>query len=368
MVAKILLILVVLVFPQQLFGDARISSEISTMGILQWIDDEGWSFNGDARGTLDVRSPAGSNVQARLQLRFSTLELINAVEKIIDNDNDNGNSAAEQQLIKSLFPLGIVQVPRAYLRFRFPVTDDFSLRVTSGIDRVTWGVGSVLNAGDLIFKADPDNNAGLLTFDEVRDETAMLFAFYAPLGQLNFLETVVLPVVDEVPRAGIRLYSAFEQFSLESSYLYDGPASEHAVAVSLQRSLFGADVYTGVSLQGDFSDSDSIKEGFTITGGGIYSWRIGYDQQISARIEAMVRPGSDSLLKLYGDIGYVPNRTVQLILRGMTEPEKQWDSSLMVGANWNIFQGFHIQGAVLSMFNQQGFTSETITAGFNYRF
>lgn len=369
MVIKALIILLLMAVPFSLAADARIHAEISTFGALSWDELTDWSFRGTADGMLDIRSPAGSHVQGRLQIRMNSVD-IESIFQILDPDDEISNEV--KVLLQGYSPLAVIQIPRANLRFRFPVSDDYSLRVTAGIDRVTWGMGTVLNAGDLLFGAEFENTQSLMSFDSVRDETAMLFAVYYPLGDLNYLETVLLPSLSGgFPDIGFRIHSALDTVSFETSYLYRGIKKEHTISSSLQTSLFGGDVYGSVLLQDEFIALTRIWETLIFTAGGFYSFPIGYDKTLTARLEALVGPSqylNEIDLKIYGEAGFVPNRTLQLFFRGLVDPMESIASTLMVGASWNIFQGFNIQGILMSGFDSSGWTSAMASAGFSYRF
>ena len=75
-----------------------------------------------------------------------------------------------------------IDVPRAYLKVRFPW-----FRLTLGKTRVSWGDGFVFNAGDVVF-GSTGSISGDLSADSLRNETGWLGAVYLPLGAFSFLE------------------------------------------------------------------------------------------------------------------------------------------------------------------------------------
>ena len=148
-------------------AETRVQTEVESFAAALWTGEE-VGLAGLSRGTVDFRSAGDQNVQSRLQLRLTLLE-------------DAGGVSSP----------AFIEVPRANIRFRFPVTEEYTMRVTAGRDRLSWGLGSLFNAADLIFGADGRATADFTRSEDVRDETAWLFSLYFPIGALGFLETVV---------------------------------------------------------------------------------------------------------------------------------------------------------------------------------
>lgn len=349
----ILLIVPVLV---QVSAETRVQTEINTLAVLGWTGDE-VGLAGISQGIVDFRSAGDRNVQARLQLRFTVDQL---------------------------------EVPRSSIRFRFPVTEDYTVRVTAGRDRVSWGLGSLFNAADLVFGADGRDTADLMQTEDVRDETIWLASFYVPLGALGYVETVALPPVPDLAwtsvttddnqaadeggvaedcstssngvlsardaRLGIRLHNVAGPLSVEPAWLYDGDAGVHRLALALQGSL-GADIYGAASLHlPDEGPSDArnkpaqiIEDYSLFSVGAFHIFSLERDHSLSVRMEALVRPGgawtdrgdpgTASALYLYPELVWGAGRTVQMIGRGMVSP-LDLSAEITTGVSWNIFQGF----------------------------
>ncbi len=363
---RLILAVMLLIIPFGVYAESRIFAELSSFGHLLWDEDEQWDFIGSASGELDIRSQPRAPVQARLQLRATAPITVTAMYQQLVISGDDIDT--ELEIIGAL-GAGMIEVPRAHLRFRFPVTDAYSFRVTAGIDRVTWGLGSVLKAGDLLFGPDiSGEHTGLAAFDEVRSETAMLFAFYFPVGDMSYTETVVRPRSGEVPDMGFRNHSAFGTVSLESAYLYRGEDAEHVFALSSQGEWLGADIYGGVSYTDDFHSWEDLHEGITLTAGAFRTFRVGFDQSLNIRTEGLYSFADDGRLLLYGDIGYIPGRTVQLFARALVEPADDLETAAGTGISWNIFQGMNIRASAMSGFSTSGPKNFAVSAGAVYSF
>ncbi|MFW6362488.1 MAG: hypothetical protein ACOC0D_01475 [Spirochaeta sp.] len=381
----------VIIPPAPVAAQTQVRTGIDSLASIWWTGEEA-ALTGISRGTVDFRSSA-QNVQGRLQLRLTLVDI-------------DGRS------------LALPEVPRASIRFRFPITEDYTFRVTSGRDRLSWGVGSLYNAGDLLFGADGRSSADLTRSDDVRDETAWLLSGYFPMGELGYLETVALPSLPQLSigslteqspndgaasspapslstvRAGLRIYSTFGPFSLEPAYLFNGQSERHHLAVSMQGTAFGADIYTASSLTvpavpGDVPGIDDLlHENARISAGVFRGFTIGYDQNLTGRLEALVEPGKEwkktdagpeqtitgYALQLYPEFIWTPNRTVSVIGRAIVSPIDA-SAEITAGATWNIFQGFSALafaaarvGDSTSVYSWDSDGSLSLSAGFRYHF
>ena len=381
-------------------AETRTDIELGSLASLHWTGEEMALF-GSSQADIDFRNTDTRMVQARLQMRLSLLQL---------NFNDNSEITEDLGELSDLTGgqpqvVTMLQVPRASIRFRFPVTDDYMLRITAGRDRLSWGIGSLFNAADLLFGADGSGTSDFTRSEDVRDETAWLLSLYFPLGELGYLETVALPslpgleislpaaqpvspAIDET-RAGLRLHSAVGPLSIEPSYLYDGQTSTNRIALSLQGTLLGADIYTAGNLNIPASKTvpaidTLLRDNSQISAGVFRTFSIGYDQTLAARLEALVIPGADwnnqneptarYALQLHPEISWSPTRTLTVISRAMVSPIDH-SAELTTGALWNIYQGFN----ALTFTSLQVGNSDTIygwnrpgsfslTAGFRYAF
>ncbi len=386
-------------------AETRVRTEIESYAIAAWTGED-LGLLGTSRGTVDFLSAGDRNVQSRLQLRLTLLE-----------DPSGATSPA------------LLEVPRASIRFRFPLTEEYTIRVTGGLDRLSWGLGSLFNAADLIFGADGLSIADFTRSEDVRDETAWLLSVYFPLGALGYLETVLLPPgpdlslvalaggdlgenadtddnstsaaggdgdAMDVPsldksRVGIRLHSAAGPLTVEPSWLYDGTGGVHRMGVSLQGNLW-ADIYGAASLHLPEDGPESgrgriehvLEDHSLFSVGAFRMFTVGWDQTLAIRLETLVTPAgawSDQddpdaryAVQLHPELVWGASRTVQVIGRAVVSP---LDASAEItgGATWNVFQGFHMLafvsaqvGSDTAVFGWDRPGSAGMTAGFRYMF
>lgn len=378
-----------------LSAETRVQTEIESLVATVWTGKE-LGLAGVSRGGVDFRSAGDRNVQARLQLRLTLTDIAHG------EDPDQGSAVAADSGASAGAP-AILEVPRASIRFRFPLSETYTMRVTAGRDRLSWGLGSLFNAGDLLFGADGRTAADLSRSAEVRDETAWLLSLYFPIGARGYLETVMLPPLPEMTfasaaetgadtgavtgtavdsgtgdiadteahqgaaspvkpmrttRAGLRIHGAFGPMSLEPSWLYDGAAGVHRLSLSAQGSV-GADVYGAASLHipdsgpdDGIDDAGKVLESYSLlSAGAVYMLSPGYDHTVSVRLEALIRPGaawSDRgersavyALQFYPELIWSAGRSVQVIGRGIVSPI-DLSTEITGGVNWNLFQGFYL--------------------------
>lgn len=337
-------------------NEPEVRSEVNALGGLVWQDDNLY-LSGSSHSTLDIRSAPDPMVKGRLQLRF-----------FLYDDPLTGTQA-------------LLDVPRASIRFRFPVTESWNLRVTAGRDRLSWGIGRMFNAADLLFGADGRDSADLTRTDDLRDETAWLLSAYFPLGDLGYLETAVLPPLAGIgsaaaalppiatTRAGGRLHLVAGPFSLEPAYLYDGDAADtgnnqenalHRVAFSLQSTLLGADLYAAA--RGDLSWDDDPD--FRISAGIVRSFTPTREQTLTPRLEGLIDPAAPQELLLYPEIIWSPGRITALLARATVIPHEP-AADITLGATWNIFQGF---SALLFASTRTSSETYALSGGFRYQF
>lgn len=367
----------------QAAAETVVESEIRNQLLAVW-DGSDLGLGGVAVGRIEFRSAPAPMVQARLVLNTTAAQL--------QSDADTVSTA-------------FVEVPRASLRFRFPLTQDYTIRVAVGRDRLAWGIGSLFNAGDLIFGADGSGAADFTSTGDLRDETSWLYSVYLPLGERAYLEPVFLPPVAELrigddpaaagvlpggadeSRLGLRLHAVMGGLSLEPAYLYDGNDDMHHAAFSVQGNLW-ADLYAAARLSLDdklpAELADVLEERGSVSLGAFRTFRIGYDQNLTARMESYIRPGAswsnqedqdaEYAVLLHPELLYAPGRTLNIIGRAVVSP---FDSSalLIAGYSWNIFTGFYAESFAAAQIGDKNAVfgwdrpgSLSMSSGFRYRF
>ena len=390
-------------------AQARVDGEIDALNILSWDGGGGDpGLTGLGRGRLDLRSERDRNIQARLTIDALLTEAMFA-DALAGGDSAGGeeDSDGEAELsggagagFGGAPAAALFSVPRASLRFRFPVTEDYTVRVTTGRDRVSWGHGVLFNAADVIFGADGSGVADFReTGDDLRDETTWLTALYLPLGDFAYAEPIVLPalpVFDSDPaaqtgarsiehtRAGGRVNFEIGRFTLEPGYLYD-PADDRNDFVLSTQGLLGIDVYGGARLAVDADiDRDNLDERSTFSLGAYHRESITPDLSVDARFEALLRPGArweaqedsdaEYAVSVYPEVVVSPSRTVSLIGRSIISPIDR-SARISGGVNWSVFGGFDMLaiadveiGDEHSVFSWEREGAAAFTTGVRYRF
>jgi hypothetical protein len=315
---------------------------------------------GTGLAELDLRSAGSRYVRGRLQLRA----------RVESND-----------------PATELEVLRAFVKARFPLTEESFFHLTAGRTRLTWGDGAFYNAGDTLFGALGENPD--FTADTIRDETSWLAAAFFPLGRFAFVEPVVLvplpegaigsggagsaaaagePAAAHDTSGGVRVQGKLGQIKSEASYLFRGTESYHQPAVSLQGNL-GIDWYAGATTRIPGPDSrlprgdaaDAAREEAAASFGLLHIEEGASGQSLTLRLEGLVRPwkaweetdargagaaapatdpaaGVTYGLELFGEVVWQPAQSLQFYLRQVTSPIDA--SGLFVpGAAWMPYDG-----------------------------
>jgi hypothetical protein len=258
-----------------------------------------------------------------------------------------------------------VDIPRAYLKVRFP-----KFRLTLGKTRASWGDGFVFNAGDVLFGSMGALSGDL--FDEsLREETAWLGAVYLPLGAFSFLEAVVFPYALPDPAGtftddlgalagpialhelagGLRGAFKLGRTTLEAGYFASGREAEHRPYLSLHGHLL-VDWNLSASLSIPMFDPtwQGWEQWLDLSAGLFHPLTIGLNRILSFRLEAAIRPGADWKeadggaeygMFLFPEIAFSPSETLSVQLRALISPVDR--SALSVaGVSWNIYQGMDV--------------------------
>jgi len=297
------------------------------------------------KGRLDLQSVGNENVRGQLQL-----------------DGWVGEEA-------------VLDIPRAWLRFRLP-----GFRITVGKTRVSWGEGFLFNAGDVVF-GSLDPLSGDISAAALRDQTAWLTAAYLPLGAFSFLEAVALPFgvpsgaaqglgddlaalltprpLDELAGgAGLRGVFKAGGVKLEAGWYADWAARAQRPYLSLQGHLL-ADWNLSAALAVPFDDPDwrQAAEWLAVTAGLFHLARLGGDRSLSLRLEGALRPGAAWHeaagapvygLYLFPEAALALSATLSLELRALLSPVDGSGLALL-GAAWSPYQGLRLSAYVSAM-------------------
>lgn len=294
---------------------------------------------------LDLRNTGSADVRARVQLRGILLEA-------------DGGPSTEFSL------------PRAEVRWRLHIGEDYTMRLTAGRTRISWGDGQLYNAGDVINGVAPDEAD--LTEDILRDETQWMVSAWLPLGRFSFVEPVLLVPMAELGTAqspepgsaeqeagaGFRVQAQLLDIKTEAGYLYRSETETHHPYVSLQGNLL-LDWYLAAS----FQPPDPVEEELDLSGGVLYNGSTRSAGSWSVRGEFLWRQRDESLM-LYPELTWSPSQLFSLFARGTVNPEEDRGDAA-TGVTWTPATGL---GISLHCAGSIPVDSVAVTAGVSYVF
>lgn len=308
------------------------STTVSVYNSFSLLDGDVYA-TGLGQGELDFQSSGNRMVRSRLALKATLLQLA-SLEGI-------GGGAATYGIWPSAVQVASITVPRAEVRWRIPLTENFNFRATTGRTRLSWGDGVVFNAGDVINGVAPAGSLNL-TADTLRDETQWLVKSYLPLGRFGFVEPVVVlpPMVQpetadgEADGSGItqasgtfgtpssvehsavggRIQYKLGQIKTEAGYLFEGANQLHRPYVSLQGNLL-VDWYVAGSLQ----LPDDPTEHAYLSGGLFHTAQSQRGGGWSVRLEGLWQ--APQRFDLFGETTWSPSQLFNLFARSQWEVE-----------------------------------------------
>lgn len=251
-------------------------------------------------------------------------------------------------------------IDRAYLRVRFP-----KFRLTAGKTRVGWGDGIMFNAADLLFGSTSADAS--LSNDELRTDTAWLTSVNIPLGAFSFIEALVIPpktapyeIRDTA--LGARYYTTLGSVKLETGGAYrsdDSASVDTGKVLSPYMALqgnFGPDWYAATTVNIAYPTdeiADELQDSWIISGGLYHVMTVGWQGNLSVRLEALIRPFGNWQehpqqsygLYLYPEITYAPNETWNFLLRSVISP-MDMSANVTAGGSWHVMQGFSLNGYI----------------------
>ena len=285
--------------------------------------------------------------------------------KISYRSRDNRDVKAQVTLDAAVAETAMMDVSRAFIKTRFP-----GFRLTIGKTRLAWGDGFMFNAGDVIF--DSVSTSVDLTGDELRTAGKWLASAYVPLGRFSYAEAVVLPpqfdpltyTIDsriaeqtgssppELPggeetSGGMRLVFKPAGIKLETGYLYSGKTSEHRPYINLQGNLLvDWNISASTALGND--PAEEGRDNLAVSFGLFRLFKTGYSSTLNVRLEGLLRPwgswevsAGDYGLYLYPELSFSPDDRRTVFYRAVVSPVDV-SAIHIVGASWNIYQGFKL--------------------------
>lgn len=315
------------------------------------------------------------------------------------------NVKAEFSLRAAFGDTAFIDVRRAYVKARFPL-----LRLTAGKAPMSWGEGTVYNAGDVMFR-DYDASSDFMS-ETLRDNALWLASFYIPFGPFSFFEGAVFPpplnltellsdpgaapVSISETGAGGRFYFKLGTVKIEPGYVYDGRSMVHLPFLSLQGNL-GLDWNLSASVAVPYKDAnpENVYDTLAISWGLFYPLGFRTGGSLSLRLEGMIRPAAawsqdaaragrtdpagspaprDYGILLYPEIVWSADSALSLMVRSIISPVDA-SALIMPGITWNVFQGLSFLGFICIQAGEEedlyGYPKPgwfTATAGVQHRY
>lgn len=362
-------LIIFLLLTNSVTADVATSVRLTALGAFSRYNEDELAVNGLAKGKLSFKSTGNSNVKAQID-----------VDAIVTS---------------SYMPVDL-DISRAYVKVRFQ-----PFRIMVGRNRLSWGEGFMFNAGDVIFGSRSPQVADF-TESVLRDETDWLFSPYIPLGQFSYLEGVFLPfpqeqeygimeiLAGEEPeqviinecRGGGRLVTKLLDVKLEAGYLFKADQEIHHPYASLQGSLyFDWNVSASLAIPHGEPEEEDLKDGFYLSMGLFRIFDFEGGDTVTFRIESMLKPYGEWEeveeeeeepefppgpppqqeedmpppeygLYLYPELVWAAEDTLSFQLRSIISPV-DISGLIMLGMNWNIYQGFSILSYFSIMFGEE---------------
>ncbi len=373
-VHSLLIAFLLIIYSPLLFGENAGSFELELYNNLVRDSSGSWYYSPYGNAGFNIDSVNNRNVKGGIEINFVPY----------DTEDRETNASA-------------LELEKAYIKIRFADT-----RLTVGKTRVTWGEGTVFNAGDILFgSTGPEVD---MLSEEKRDETAWLTLSTFPLGHYSFFETIVMPASYNVSSAaggkvedacaGARLYVSTHSFKFETGYLYKGEkktesdpdVKTHRPYIGIQGNM-GPDfsVTASAAIPAEESpSSDFIRKSLALSLSLFNVHNTGNESKLSLRLEGMIRPFQyweekefefgimESYgIYLYPEIIWSPFSYNQLSLQAIVSPI-DLSAVITAGSSINLYQGLYFLNYITfnagdsSDIFQSGYFS--LATGAKYRF
>ncbi len=256
------------------------------------------------------------------------------------------------------------------LKGRFP-----EFRITTGLTRLDWGEGTLLNSANVLFSDDV--GTATLSRSSVQLGQKWLLALQKPLTPFSFMEAAVVAPDDallEHTTGGVRYYNGEQAVAWEGGLSLTRLGADSALSPHIALSggsLFEwyGSVSTSLPLTEDAMQG--AKENISASAGLFHMFLFGYQQSITLTGEVTYAPYGDSPLLFYPSLVFAPATGTQLSVQAIISAE-DGSADLSAGGSWNPFEGFTLFTFLSSRIGDTGDTYEykgvTATVGFSSLF
>ncbi|MBN2858749.1 MAG: hypothetical protein JXK93_00630 [Sphaerochaetaceae bacterium] len=344
---SLLILTVLTLVPLSVSAENLVHTELSVFNLLTYA--EGTDPTYSMGGAVDLSFDSGGyrNMKGGISLVFA----------------DTSGNATDMSL---------VTVKQLEIKSRFP-----SIRLTTGLTRLDWGEGTLLNSGNSLFSEDAET----VRFDEssLDLQRKWLLSLQKPLSPFSFLEGALIAPPDDdgdvetpVPMdhitGGFRYYNGEKAIAWETGLavtreggdplltphiaLSGGALVEWYAALSTS---FSFDGEAGTTAQEKFNGSAGVYQIFSFDSGA----------SLTARLEGRLFPFSEQedRLLLYPSVVYALSNSAQFSLQAVIAA-LDMSAAMSAGASWNVFEGFTMSAFCTTSLGESGdtYTYDALTA------
>lgn len=345
--SSLLLVVMLTLVPLSVSAENLVHTELSVFNLFTYANGTDPTYSMAGAVDLSFDSAGYRNMKGSISLVFA---------------DASGNATG----------MSLVTVKQLEIKARFP-----SLRLTTGLTRLDWGEGTLLNSGNSLFSEDAET----VEFDEssLDLQRKWLLSLQKPLSPFSFLEGVVVappdddknpetPVSLEQVTGGFRYYNGEKAIAWETGLavtrgggrplltphatLSGGALVEWYAALSTS---FSFDAEAGTTAEEELNGSAGVYQIFSFDSGA----------SLTARLEGRLFPLREEKDKLlfYPSITYALSNSASFTLQSIIAA-LDVSAAMSAGVSWNVFEGFTMSAFCAAELGESGdtYSFETLTA------
>ncbi len=308
-------------------AENNVSTELSLLNLV--IFDEGNTPDYVMMGGVDLNfsSSGFKNMKGTLSLGFS------------DSSYPDVNGIT---ITNSVDPFRDISIKQLEIKARFP-----EFRLTTGLTRLDWGEGTLLNSANVLFSDDTE--AGNVSFDQnsVELQKKWLLSIQKPLSSFSFLEAVGVAPEDgnlKHSSGGIRYYNGENPVAWETGIALTRGDSQSFITPHL--AVSGGSLvewYTSFSTSFSLDENagETAKDKLNGSAGIFQIFSFDNGNSMTAQLEGRFIPFSeaDDRVLLYPSVIYSLAGGAKLSLQSIYAPV-DGSATITAGGSWNILDGF----------------------------
>lgn len=333
-----------------LSAENLIQTEVSVYNTLIATDFENANYTMGGAVDLSFNSSGYRNMKGTVSILFA---------------DGSQNPLAEYLGAESPISFSLVSLNQLEIKARFP-----DVRLTTGLTRLDWGEGTLLNSANVLFSDDVESVA--LDQSTIELQKKWLLSLQKPLSAFSFLEGAVAAPSDgnvKHSTGGIRYYNGEHSVAWEGGLALTRDETIGAMITPHIAISGGALVEWYASASSSFSlgakAAETAKNSLS-TSAGIYQiFSFDTGSSLTARMEGRYLPFSDSAMNLllYPSVAYALSNGAQLSVQSIINVS-DLSATLTAGGSWNILEGFTMSayGAVNTGENDEVYEYRNVTA------